>query len=332
MNLLILQELRKMNIIYFDQWVYIRLLRAYKGKSPEYPKYAEICKGIIESSQKGINKFPFSLAHLEETIKRNNLDSRKELYKFIFDLSGFFTIRLWVQVINLEVRNAILKSLNLKPIDLSNYVFGNELGHCFGSKGRIKSNDPNKEIPEEIQNKLNSALKDSELMADLLCTDQMIDYVEQIIQRDKDLADRLEILRKNEYSHPDKNKRKDINDARFFLTVIQDEFIKALLEFNLDYKKYINHIFSSKESAKAFLKSIPTAYTFHVLNDARNQNFSRPIEPNDLWDLGTLAIAVPYCDVVVTEREWSNILNQKRIGELYSTKIIHRIEDLSEFI
>ena len=321
-----------MNYIYFDQWVYIGLLRAYKGESPEYPKYAEICKGIIDSSQKGINRYPFSLAHLEETIKRTNLSSRKELFKFIFDLSGFFTIRPWVQVINHEIRNAILKSLNVKPIDLSNYVFGNDLGHCFGCKGEISSKDPNKEIPEEIKNKINHAYKNSELMADALCTDQMMEYIEQIDQRNQELVDELEISRKIEYSNPDKNKRKDINDARFFLTVIQDEFIKALSEFNLDHTKFMNHIFSSKESAKTFMKSIPTAYTFQILNDARNQNFSRPIELNDFMDLAALSIAVPYCDVVVTEREWSNILNQKRIGELYSTKIIHRIEDLSEFI
>ena len=167
-------------------------------------------------------------------------------------------------------------------------------------------------------------------MAYALCTDQMIEYIEQINQRNQELVDELEISRKIEYSNPDKNKRKDINDARFFL-IIKDEFIKALFEFNLDYKKCMNHIFSSKESTKAFMKSIPTAYTFHILNDARNQNISHPIELNDFLDLAALSIAVPYCDVVVTERKWSNILNQKGIGELYSTKIIHRIEDLSEF-
>ena len=321
-----------MSIIYLDQWVYVTFLRTYKGLSPEYPKYAEICKGIIESSQKRINKFPFSIAHLEETIKRTKLSSRKELFKFIFDLSRFCTIRtLDSGIIGLEVNNAILKSLGGKPVDLSDNVFGNELCHCFGSKVEIKSVEPNKEIPEELKDKLYSACKDPELMADALCTYQMTD-VKQLFQRNNDLADKLEGLRKKEYSHPDKTMRKNISDARFLIDFIRDDFIKVVLESKLDFKKCTQHIFSSKESTTAFLRSIPTAYTFHVLNDARNLNNSRPIEPNDFWDLCTLATAVPYCDVVVTEREWSNILNRKRIGELYNTKIIHRIEDLSEFI
>ncbi len=67
-------------------------------------------------------------------------------------------------------------------------------------------------------------------------------------------------------------------------------------------------------------------------DNARDRNVSRPIEPNDLMDIGPLAIAIPYCDVVVTEREWSNILNDRMIGKLYNTKITHRIEDLADFI
>lgn len=318
-----------MSIIYLDQWVYVNLLRTYKGKSSEY---VEICKGIIESSHKGINKFPFSLAHLDETIKRTKLDSRKELFKFIFDLSGFYTIRPWTQVINLEVRNAIRKSLNVEPVDLSNFVFGDELGHCFGGKAKVIPVKANKEIPEEIKDKIFSGYKDPELMAEALCHDKMTDYVEQLIQQGKDLTHELEKLRKQDYSHPDKNMRNNISHVRFFDEVILDDFIKAVFDLNLDFDKYTRHIFSSKESVMAFLKTIPTAYTFHVLNDARNLNTGRQIESNDFWDICSLAIAVPYCDVVVTEREWSNILNQKGIGELYNTKIIHNIEDLSEFI
>lgn len=321
-----------MNIVYLDQWVYVELLRTYKGKAPQYPKYVEICKRIIESSHDGINKFPFSLAHVIETIKRKKLSSRKELFKFIFDLSGFYTIRPWTQVINLEIRNSILKSLNAEPKDLSDIVFGNELSHCIGGKTELESKHSNKEVPTEIQEKAFDLFRDSELMSDMFCQDKPIEFFESLFPQQNELARKLEDLRKKDYFQLDKKKRMDLNDARFILEVIQDDFIRTLMEFKLDPKIYIQNIFSSKESTMAFLRTIPTAYTFHVLNVARNQNISRPIEPNDFWDLGSLAIAIPYCDVVVTEREWSNILNQKKIGELYGTKITHRIEDLSEFM
>lgn len=315
-----------------DQWVYVNLLRCYKKLSPDYPKYSEVLEKIVESSDKGNNKFPFSIAHLHETIKRTKLSSRKELYKFIFDVSKFYTIRPWVQVLDLEVRNAVLEFSGIKPIDLTSFVFGNEIGHCFGARAEFKHIDSNTKIDKEKLEQLYSAYRNPELMSDALCKDKMIEYVESLIQEDKKLARELENLRKKEYLHPDKKMRQNISDARFFINIIQDKYINAVKDFKLDFKKFSMQVFSSKEHATTFLKSIPTAYVFHILNDVRNKNFSRPIEPNDLWDLGSLAISVPYCDIVITEREWANILNQKKIGELYNTKIIHKIEDLSKLI
>jgi hypothetical protein len=310
----------------------VKLLRTYKGLSPEHPKYTDLCKEIMDSSSNGRNLFPLSIAHLHETIKRTKLGSRKDLLKFIFNLSKFFAIRPWVQVLNLEIRNAILKSLNKDSYDLSDYVFDNELGHCFGSKAEFKSIKPSKEIPKEIKEEVFSAYKNPELMADALCKDPMIDYIERLNQQHKDLTDKLEELRREEYGHPDKKMRQNINKVRFFLDVIQKDFIKIAIELRLNFQEYTKQIFSSRQSADNFLKSIPTAYVFFILNNERNLNTSRSIEPNDFWDLGALAIAVPYCDVVITERMWTNILNQKKIGELYNTKISHQIDDLSAFI
>ena len=325
-----------MSIIYLDQLVYINLLRTYKSRPTEDPEYEKICKRIIESSQKGNNKFPFSSVHFFETMKRSKLSSRKDLFKLIFDLSKFYAIRPWYQVINMEVRNAILKSLNVKPMDLSDYVFSDELFHFFGGKIEIKSNEPNKEIPEEIKEikkKLSFVFKDSEVMASALCMNQMI-FDEQFIQQNENLInliDKFEKLRKRDYRHPDKNMRKKISTAIFFKKLIQDEFIKVCSEFNLDSND-IKFIFPNKDSVEVFLKSIPTVYVFQFIYDILNQDRNHTIEPNDFWDLMSLAIAVPYCDVVVTERRWSNILNEKDIGDMYNTRIIHKIEDLSKFI
>lgn len=318
-----------MSIIYLDQWVYVELLRSYKEDSP---KYATTCKGLIKSAQNGVNIFPFSIAHLVETSRRGNLRSRKDLMKLIFDLSKFNTIRPWPQIIDLEIRNAILKSLNCNPYNLSNYVFGKELAHCIGGKVKIVSKTSGEsitEIPSEIKDGFYSALTDSDMMVNALCKDGRMEFIEQGNQEENDLANELEELRLGKYYHPDKKMRYKISTDRFFITFIKDKFIKAVLEFEeLDLKKYIHYIVSSKESRYQFLKSIPTAYVFHTLS----QNNGCAIEPHDFWDFAALAIAIPYCDVIVTERKWSKILNQKKIGEMYNTKIIHNVEDLSAYI
>ena len=325
--------MRKMSIIYLDQLVYINLLRTCVGLPTEDPEYEKICKRIIESSKKGNNKFPFSSVHFFESMKRKELSSRKELLKLIFDLSKFYSIRPFYQVINMEVRNAILKSLNVKPINLSDYVFNDELFHFFGGEIEIKSNEPNKEIPEEIKEikkKLSSVFKDSEVMASALCTNQTI-FDGQFFQSEQNFIDKLDKLRKQDYRHLDKNTRKKISNVLVFKELVQDEFVKVCSEYNLD-SSVIKYIFPNKNSVEVFLKSIPTVYVFQFIYDILNQDHNHKIESNDIWDLTFLAIAVPHCDIVVTERRWSNILNEKQIGEMYNTKIISKIKDLSEFI
>ena len=325
-----------MAIIYLDQCVYIHLLRSYKGLSPQYPKYAKICQGLIESSNDGVNKFPFSLAHWHETLKRTKLSSRKELFEFMFDLSKFHTIRPWTQVINDEVGNAIRKSLGLKIENLSEYVFSDDLLNIIGSKQelKVKSTDPNNEKKEnEIREEIiRDVFKNSKLFSDEFSKEKRNEIHDRFIKENEKLTQELEISKNKDYYHPDKKMCKNISDERFFNDILKAPIIKVCTEFKLDSQKYTQQILSSRESATNFFKLIPTAYVFHVLNESNNLNSSYTIEPNDFWDIATLAISVPYCDVVVTEKKWTNILNQKKIGKLYNTKIVHKIEELSEFI
>ncbi|MCJ7716146.1 MAG: hypothetical protein MUO54_06465, partial [Anaerolineales bacterium] len=189
------------------------------------------------------------------------------------------------------------------------------------------------EIPEEIEEikkKISSEFKDSEVMASMLCTNQTI-FDEQFFQSGQNFIDKLDKLRKQDYRHLDKNIRTKISNALVFKEFVQDEFVKVCSEYNLD-SSIVKSIFPNKNSVEVFLKSIPTVYVFQFLYDILDQDRNHTIESNDIWDLTFLAIAVPYCDIVVTERRWSNILNEKDIGEMYNTKIIHKIKDLSEFI
>ena len=91
---------------------------------------------------------------------------------------------MWNQVIDSEVKNAILTSIGEKPIDLTNYVFDYGLGHCYGSTATIKSKDSNIPIPQEAKDKLFSALKDPEQMSEALCQIE-ISEIEEMNERKK---------------------------------------------------------------------------------------------------------------------------------------------------
>jgi hypothetical protein len=54
--------------------------------------------------------------------------------------------------------------------------------------------------------------------------------------------------------------------------------------------------------------------------------------PNDLIDVGYLSCAVGYCDIVVTERKWTHMLNQSDAPKRLGTTVISDLNDLTELL
>lgn len=313
--------------------VWINLLKA-AHKKPDFLRYQEIYQKVVETSESGKHIYRLSMCHLNESMKRNNLDSRNDLLLFIFTTTKFNSIFPWVYILDLEVRNAILKILEKHETDLSKIVFGRGVDHCLGAKGKIISKS-SKPIPEEIYEKLYSALIDPVKMADALSKIGMEERISDGIKRDEELAKVLEELRKKEYAHKDKTKRQNIAHFNFIIHMLRDRFIiqsQILGLTNSQIKSLIITYFTTREKLFDFLKLIPTLYVFFVLNHARNLNKSRPIDSHDIYDLGALSIAIPYCDVVVTERQWAQILNEKGLDKLYNTRIIYKLDDLNSIL
>ncbi len=51
---------------------------------------------------------------------------------------------------------------------------------------------------------------------------------------------------------------------------------------------------------------------------------------NDLNDVTALAFAVPYCDVVVSERSWSSMLAAAKVPERFGTTVTRRLQDVAD--
>lgn len=319
-----------MAIIYFDQRVWIDLLKSHKGIKG-YEHLQDIYNIVLKSSQERNHIFPLSFYHLIETQKRKKKESMEELFEFIFTITHLNSIRPFASIYHLEVNLAISKQLGLETIDLKPFIFGWGIGHCFDSKEEILDKETGKQVSKEMREEILTKAYNPKLLAKVLSSQDFNEPIENIKLEDERLAKNLEIARIKEYSHPDKRKRKDIDDARFLTTTMQKYILEGIRSYTIrkiNPKQFMDNVFSSKESALSFLQDIPSAYVFHILNYARNNNKSRSIKPNDLYDLGALSLAIPYCDIVVTEREWANILIQKGIDKLYNTKIIYDISKL----
>lgn len=78
---------------------------------------------------------------------------------------------------------------------------------------------------------------------------------------------------------------------------------------------------------KEYLATIPTVNVWAKLYLYLARGMTREMSVNDLYDMGHLAVAVPYCDIVVTDRAMAHLLTFRGLHETYGTKIYAALED-----
>ncbi len=77
---------------------------------------------------------------------------------------------------------------------------------------------------------------------------------------------------------------------------------------------------------------IPSRWAEREMRRLRHANPQKQWEGNDLNDVTALSIAVPYCDVVVTERQWTHLARTAKLDQLYGTTVISDLRRLPELL
>lgn len=78
----------------------------------------------------------------------------------------------------------------------------------------------------------------------------------------------------------------------------------------------------------AAVRELPTLDVMVRLGEAKARDRSHPTTPNDLWDLAFLALAIPYFQVVVTEKFWAHLATSLGLNTQYSCRVLAKLPDL----
>ena len=112
------------------------------------------------------------------------------------------------------------------------------------------------------------------------------------------------------------------------LVGILDPLLEALARADLPR----DALFTDAETLTDFIMDLPTRRVTHEMLRARHRDPGQAWTSTDLGDFGALAVAVPYCDVVVTERHWRGVLRAAHVDRLYSTVILDDVAELPELL
>ncbi len=85
------------------------------------------------------------------------------------------------------------------------------------------------------------------------------------------------------------------------------------------------------EAMRAFVDGLPSVDTLATLREWKHRDLTHEWHQHDEGDLLSLAVAVPYADVVVTERRWSHLCSASGLSTKYKTQVV-ALRDLERIL
>jgi hypothetical protein len=315
--------------IYLDQNKWIDLSRAYYDMT-EGQKF----KRILDKIQKGISNkkiiCPLSFEHVFETRKKKDLTRRKRLATVMSEISQGNTISPQSIMRKWELSRA-LGDLFQKPSIYMPSAFGVGIPFALGKEFVVKDEDGNRiEMPEKFHLEVDKTLTSLETMLSFFVDNDEATNLkahEEYNKSQEEFIKRVEIFRQ-------KSKKQGKTKHRYaymmsLIIAIQNELKEPLELYNETLEKFFQ---LEDEKIISSFENCPTINTEVSLVVSRNEQWDKKIKINDSMDISFLTVAIPYCDIVVTEKFLGTLIRQNNLHEKYSTQIFSDLNELESIL
>ena len=317
-------------VIHLDQKNWIELARGYYRRAPSLHRIAQ---NVVEKSQSGQAIFPLSLTHLDETVRNLNRERRQRLAKYMVLVSQGWAILPAPFILKPEIEDACLKHLGLPGYDLQSFAIKKGLSQLMGAKGTLVDKDPSKPLPQDLKKRLLKKLESPETRLRLMEIGFAQSELMELRANERATTEKLEQIRSSLQSRiKDNDLRRRVTLANYLITEINPEVVKFLLSIDVDPKIFANKVLTDLERLTRFFQKMPTSYCTAQLTLYRDMQRMRRLQPNDLNDIMSLSIAIPYSDIVVTEKMWQRAIIQTKLNELRPTLILKCAKELAPIL
>ena len=311
--------------IYFDQNKLIDLAKAFnKRKGGE--QFQETLDLLNKNVDEGKVIVPLSCLHIVETAKVSNPGRKERLSKFIYKITKNFAILPFFSIREYEIFNFILKNENIvkEEVDINRNII-EQKGIPFALGISLSVPEKFKDIEKEIMDKLYMEETFLAIMNEMISEDlsnKMTAEDETMVSFFEAEGLKIKNLSKEEaYKHI-------VSDLLSELLIT--ELLTQLKTLEIDSKVFIGKYLSNKDQIIRFIDSIPSIEILAKMILARDKGSK--VHRNDVYDIGFLTTAFPYCDIVITENSWCHHLKQEKLDEKYNTLILNDVNDLKNHL
>ena len=331
--------------VYLDQWVWIRLARAANGE-PREASDPYVLAAVQDAAAEGV-AFPLSTTHYIETSKITNPRQRLDIARTMASVSHCRTLCAR----RVLLRHQMLHAMHLtfgRPAfrPQAPEVLGTGFHWAFeGKPRRMVLHDTNGVVdPATISGMPEFLGKASQLTEAMILAGPADAEISQLREH---YGYRPEAMTEVEASrlgweasyvniladHPASRAELRVRlQARELLHEHLDMYQALIREYGINLSREIGYDPDrpsvSRRRMVGFSDAIPSLRIAVDLKTELFRNTTKTWTMNPIYDIDALSMAVPYCHVVVPDREMASLLSRSGTGPRLGTRIITTLSDL----
>ena len=322
--------------VYLDLKDWVALAKARLGR-PEYEHDQVAYEALRAATATGQVVVPLTSTTYEEVSRISSLRQRTDLANVIAEISGFVTITGRSIALKHQMQTAIAtrfggpKPVPIRPLGLGiAFSAGDQRRLLLRSRDGAAPSLPAAQVraietcgralteymmvrgpaPEDIP----------ELRALGYRPEAVAQIEEDRLKREKQLASMLH------NGTTDRNRLGDIVHARYLYWELRDHLRDDLTPYGIGINDFFDN---GKDWLTAFLDDIPSAAITITLADKTFRNPDKAWTGNDLRDADAMSLAIPYCDVVLTDKYVAAQLAKSPAVARQDTLLLARLRDLN---
>jgi hypothetical protein len=323
--------------VYLDLKDWIALAKARLGR-PEHPYDQVTYEMLRDATATGQVIVPLSSTTYWEVRRISSLRQRTDLANVIAEISGFVTIIGRSIAVDHQMRTALAARFGRPPPEPLR-SFGLGVSFASGDRRRLvlrQRDGGAPDLPDALVREIETS---GRVMGEYLMLrgpspeelphlrslgyqPEAIAQVEQDrLRRERDLAKMLQA------GTARRGRLDDIVHARHLYWELRDHLGKGLGQYGISVDDFFAR---GKEWLTAFLDDIPSAAVTMTLAEKGFRNADKPWEGNDLRDADAMSTAIPYCDVVLTDKYVAAQLAKSPAVTKQGTLLLARLRDLND--
>jgi hypothetical protein len=333
-------------LVYLDMNHWIGLAKAATGH-PDGACHHKVLAHCHTARTAGIALFPLSSTHYMEMGNIRDPRQRRDIAQVMEELSGFAALQPRDIVFRHELDAVLTMRVGPSPTPLLPLpLIRRGCAGAFGLRGGFRVRGPDGDITESVRQQMgpdrfDAIMADAELRLERSVlagpTDDEVERLRALgwnpeatrqIAENRAVEERAQAARLNADPRWRRGRLRDVVMAREVIIELFDALSEALQARGCD----LSAVWTGRAAAREIVNAMPSSDVAVTLKTAAHKNPDKSWLPNDIYDIDALSVAVPYCDIVITEKHAHHVLQAERVPSRTGTVLLRRLADLTRHL